>query len=403
MASQQAPLADQEGDAGEGPVKRPRQHVAKGQACRRCSSRKIKCDGDRPCRRCSVWGLVCEDAGSASSDPNAHHILNRPLHLPISRSQVPTSVHATTNQLSGSWSGSVQPFSLSEVVQPSSSTVTRLAPSAVPTFVLDRLITDSTAAPSFDVCQKLHAGKNWMRKFVDLGWDHREVSDLIRNLPPRLSAAVGRLSDQTDLMAAAQPDSVCDGWEEVEPPIWAESQHCASLFYALNPDFTTRKVRMNSLFVQRFGSSVESLREQVSKGTMPMPTSQLRHLCVHLHCMWVFLTSHTAPTNLFVCARLDPQHLITMRVSMKLFCTDGLVTHSRFSNIAIKTAEFDAAVAADPNANGIFLECNRTSADFLREPDIVEAERISTLMATPKGRARLDRLADKINAMLDSL
>lgn len=53
-------LSDDGGDTKDSPTREPSGRVRVSIACQHCRTRKIKCDGEVPCRKCTESGIICQ-------------------------------------------------------------------------------------------------------------------------------------------------------------------------------------------------------------------------------------------------------------------------------------------------------------------------------------------------------
>jgi len=335
-------------------LKTTRKHVARGQRCSACRKTRKKCDGSRPCSRCTGSGITCTDpvdggaeAGEEEQDEGG-----------VSRALL------------------------------SAKTITVDRPVPFPDIM-------TFVNPPGDDSQGT-AERGILTKFLVFGWSQAETTSMFNSLPPKLRRALVLLSDAMD-GRLSRDDSVAAQRPmipESNQSWWSESTSCCHMAMRYATNGLTTSVGINKHMATAMGGHTEEVLTRMWKGDLPLLSSQYRLLCQSLD--WFLASLGHEPSRVFFHACAANQLAESTAMSLERYTATFYADGVTFTSVDVTPEEYDRATQAAPHVKGTFIECSRSAAELLQFTDLREKESIGAMVRSAEGRRRLDRLAHRV-------
>lgn len=144
------------------------------------------------------------------------------------------------------------------------------------------------------------------------------------------------------------------------------------------------------------GAHNEELATRINSSEVGLFTSEFRTLCMHLFLLLarsqgVQQLSHFVPFYGGFCRRTSVHHPILLHRVTRTFYQDGVVN----TGCIVTPDEYNAGMRQHSHGRMEFVDCDMPGEELTGEI-LGESEQIRHMVTTEAGRARLDRLADRV-------
>jgi len=343
-------------------------------ACLHCKTRKLKCDGQHPCGRCSNMGIASE---CVFDTDNRNALLpSVVVHEAGARARnTPTPEHP--------------------IPYPS-------GPVTGVSFVVPHVGSDSPLPLSM------------VRMFKGVRLADSVYERLLNTITPKLRSTIFRIFRAVDcaLVATKPPPAAPREWTENS---WNNSLRCGMMTLRLDSSADVYTgVDANPFWTGLAGLHKEEFVNRAFNGEMPFPTSELRQAAKLLmgtkNIIQLKLSGALEPGQEAVTLRpiygrfsrnwgkggLSDGMLVRTTSSASNAEPDGSWIHIRTSLVVVTPEEFESVRAQDPDlCEGYLIPVvGSKSAAELMDPRLLLEESFAHMNSCAEGRHKLDRLAD---------